>query len=120
MHFVCVTCDFLLECYRAVALWQTLFIKIAYKCICSPQLERRLNGMQYLQQIVEMTLNRVKAPTGVRVYGIESEVTSAYYVRVEIAGYLTPARLMDALPVRVLHDVWPQWTSQLFLLFLLL
>jgi hypothetical protein len=67
--------------------------------VSSQQLERRLNGLHFLQSIVEMVSNSKRWPTGVQVYGIESDDAPAYYQRVETSQYLTPSMLIAGVPV---------------------
>jgi hypothetical protein len=80
-------------------LYQRLYLALALKCVHSQQLERRLNGLNFLQSIVEMVSNSARWPTGVQVYGVETDDAPAYYQRVETSQYLTAGLLVTSVPV---------------------
>lgn len=81
-------------------------MNIALKFLMSPQLERRLNGLGFLQNIVESAQNARLYPSGIRVIGMESDADTAYYQRVETSTFLTCETLLAVVPVTCVSFSW--------------
>jgi hypothetical protein len=80
---------------------QTLYLSLAMKCILSKQLERRLNGLGYLQHLMMLARNAKLSPLGLWSFVLPGD-TDKSYVRVDTTSWLTTDAIVALVQVRVL------------------